>query len=163
MKQSVITFLILLTFAACEVVELDSPSAGENGEGSEQISNIGVQADDSMRAVLIIADTSSRTWAAKDFTLGGSSGNMTACRLDDEMIFFRNGNYSYNAGELCGAEDNRSNRVGSWRINYQSSQLIFDENKSNEVIAEIIGLTENELRLKGSYFNLEVRGLYTAN
>ena len=76
------------------------------------------------------------------------------------MTFNANGTYQYNGGTLCNAEDNLQTRIGSWVIDFQSNLIIFDKGTSDEYKAEIISLTENELRLKGKYLNLEIRGRY---
>lgn len=150
---------ILILIAACEVVELNSPNNGSNEE-NELIGNGQIDASDSVTFRRKISGTNDKNWITAEFTLAGSD-NLTFCRLDDKMIFNDNGSYTYNGGNtLCGAEDNRRVRTGTWELDYKNHKIIFDRGSSNEYIAEIIGLTDNEIRLKGSYFNLEVRGKY---
>lgn len=80
------------------------------------------------------------------------------------MIFLPDGTYQYSGGSnLCGAEDNRSSRIGNWEIDFSNSKIIFDRGTNNEYQADVIGLNEDELRVVGSYSGMEVRGLYTKN
>ncbi|MDB4061527.1 hypothetical protein N8371_02175 [Vicingaceae bacterium] len=106
-------------------------------------------------------DSTSKEWKTVDFTLANSN-SMKDFRLDDQMTFNVNGTDEfYRGAKSCGAEDSRSSRrIGSWEIDIENKKLIFDKDQSNEYISEIIALYATQLRLKGSYFYLEIRGSF---
>lgn len=169
MKKIINTLAIALALVACNTVELDQPILGpvnsdNNGNNNQpQIQAGDIQANDMDEAIAMIADSTTRLWRAAEFTLAGSSA-MTGCRLDDMMTFNVNGTYEYNTGRtLCGAEDNRRVRQGTWSVNIDDQEVTFDEGTSSEYTAQILELNDSVMSLRGIYLNLEVRGRYTAN
>lgn len=165
MKTYKFTMLIALfigVLTACSVEE-DEP-IGTNADG-DQVTGVddgNISATDSANFRMILTDSTSKRWTTSIFTLAGSS-NFTNCRLDDIMTFFVDGTYSYDGGQLCGAEDNQAMRNGTWELDYTNKKVYFDRGSSESHEAEVIGLKDNELRLKGSYMAMEVRGLFISN
>jgi len=159
--------VLLFTVFACSTVEEenDTPATAVDASGNvvSKVDDGTVTASDSMNFLTLISDTASKTWKTSLFTLNGST-TFTSCRLDDIMMFFPDGTYNYQGGgQLCGAEDNQSTRNGNWEIDYTNRKIIFDKGSGNEYVADVIGLTANELRVKGTYMGMEVRGLYIKN
>lgn len=162
MKNFVILFTVCFGLLSCELENLDSdPTVTAQQEDLSQQIPIGlIDASNLQEANLLLADSVQKEWKTLEFTLANSTA-MTDCRLDDEMIFNSNGTYQFSRGlKSCGGEDNRSRRTGLWEIDFDNNKLIFDKGTSMEYTSEVIGLNESELRLKGSYFNLEVRGRF---
>ena len=159
--------IVALFILACNTVEDDNadvPAAPTDVDGNV-ITTVDPQtiiAMDSINFRTLLTDSVSKRWNTLVFTLAGSNA-FTACRLDDIMVMFANGNYTYQGGQLCGAEDNVAVRNGSWEIDYTNKLIIFDKGTGNQYEAEVIGLDEDELRVKGSYMGMEVRGLYAKN
>lgn len=151
---------LLFVFAACEVVELDSPN-NNDGTDNSKIGKGNIEATDSITFRTKITGTTNKSWVTNEFTLADSD-NLTFCRLDDQLQFNADGTYRYDGGnQLCGSEDNQRIKTGTWELSYNSNAITFDKGTSKEYSAEVIALTENEIRLKGNYFNFEVRGKYT--
>ena len=161
MKKIVIALLVVSCFYACELVELEADPASSNvGTAQQKIVAGDITANTEAEAIDFLTGSSEKVWKTVDFTLS-TSNSMTDCRLDDEMIFNAHGSYEFFRGlKACGGEDNRSRRIGSWEIDFDNRKLIFDKGNTMEYVSEIIALRDNEFRLKGSYFNLEVRGLF---
>ena len=158
---SLITFVV-----ACDVNDSDEPNApvDSNGNIINNVDDGTIEATDSSNFRMLLTDTISKTWNTTLFTLAGSD-MFTSCRLDDSFIFFADGTYEYFGGNLCGAEDNKRNKIGNWELDYTARKVYFDRGTSNEYIADVIGLQKDELRVKGTYnylgSNMEVRGLYS--
>lgn len=155
--------LIALFAVSCNVVELTKPEGATDAEGNRitKVEPAAIEATDVASFTKLIADSSSKSWEASFFTLAGST-QFTNCRLDDIMIFSTDGTYLYNGGtNLCGAEDSRASRNGTWEIDYDRKMVYFDKGTSREYVAEVIGLKNDEIRLKGVYMGMEVRGLYS--
>jgi hypothetical protein len=147
--------------SACEVVDLESPESDLSSDEKEQISSSNIKNTDSVSFRMLITGNQNKSWIANDFTLAGSD-NLTFCRLDDELKFNADGTYNYDGGsQLCGAEDDSRIKSGTWKVLYSENKILFDEGLSNEYSADIIGLSESEIRLKGNYFTMEVRGKYS--
>jgi hypothetical protein len=158
-------FFALITgiflFVACDSSEDESPNATNNGPGA--IENGEIEAMNEAEFKSFIDGDGEKAWAARAFTLAGQT-SFTACRLDDIITFKADGTYEYDGGEdLCGAEDNAFLKSGTWDVNFEDLTITFDRGTSNEEVGEVIGITENEIRVKGSYMMMEVRGLYTSN
>lgn len=159
MNTRTILFFTVLAFCSCKVVELESESTNEV---NEIIGSTAIASNDSLTMVTYISGTMTKSWNTSEFTLMNAT-NMTSCRLDDIMIFNTDGTYRYDGGSnLCGAEDNQKVRIGQWVLDHINKRIIFDKGRTHEYVAQIIGLDDNEIRLKGSYFNFEVRGKYKA-
>lgn len=149
----------IIIFAACNENEDESPS---NGTADATIGEAEIAASDSVDFKALIDGGSSKVWMASAFTLAGST-TFTSCRLDDEMTLNSDGTYMYNGGiNLCGAEDNQQIKLGTWALDFSEKMLLFDAGTQDEADALVIGLTENEIRLRGAYMSMEVRGVYTA-
>lgn len=151
----------ILLLASCGE-DNDEPNQ-DNTTADVTIESSSIAANDSLELKTNIDGGSSKVWRTSAFTLAGSS-SFTSCRLDDEMQFEADGTYMFNGGEqLCGAEDNQTFRQGTWELDFENNQVIFDKETSREVTADLIGSSEDELRLKGSYMMMEVRGIFIAN
>ncbi|MCH2214955.1 MAG: hypothetical protein MK086_07270 [Flavobacteriales bacterium] len=148
-------------------------STGCNGSEEDEPSNSSSSKELNIEAAAFLATDSTsmknlidagvgKTWSTLAFTLAGSTA-FQSCRLDDEMEFNTDGTYTFRAGETCGAEDNQEVRVGTWEVNFQNETCIFDKGSSREITATVIGLSEDEFRLSGSYMMMEVRGIFTSN
>ena len=71
------------------------------------------------------------------------------------------GTYEYNGGtNLCGAEDDRTSRFGTYQIDFANQRVVFDAGTDNESVATVTGLDENAIVLEGSYLGLSIRGKY---
>ncbi len=167
MKTNKVLFLGVLMisfFTSCTVADEEDNTNATDASGNvvSKVDNGTITATDSMNFRMLLTDSVSKQWSTSLFTLAGSSV-FTNCRLDDVMLIFKDGTYSYQGGQLCGAEDNMMSRNGSWELDYSNKKIVFDRGSSNEYIAEVIGLLDNELRVKGSYMGMEVRGLYKTN
>jgi len=164
----IITSCILVSsfFIACEVVDLNEsdPIQSINGsQPSSQIEAAPIMAADSNEVASILTGNNIKNWSTTRFTLSGST-RMTNCRIDDNMSFFKNGTFRYDGGDiLCGAEDSRRIKNGRWAISFDSKTILFREDNGDEYTATIIGLNDKEIRLRGSYFKMEVKGVYTSN
>ncbi|MCZ4410221.1 lipocalin family protein [Cryomorphaceae bacterium 1068] len=161
-KTLMYSVLALFIFAACNESE-DEPQDPSNNSQDAAIQEGEVDATDAASFKMMIDAGDEKTWLASAFTLAGQT-TFTDCRLDDEMVFNVDGTYIYNGGnDLCGAEDNAQVKSGTWEIDFENRSIIFDKESNNEETAEVIGLSENEIRLQGSYMMMQVRGVYTAN
>ncbi len=153
-----------LVYSACSTVgEEDEPiTTDANGNVISRVEDGTITATDSIDFRMLITDSVSKRWTTNLFTLAGST-DFTACRLDDIMLMFADGTYTYQGGQLCGAEDNLATRNGRWELDYNNNKIYFDRGTSNEYEAEVIGLKSDELRVKGSYMGMEIRALYSFN
>ncbi|MBD99327.1 MAG: hypothetical protein CMO34_05745 [Verrucomicrobia bacterium] len=165
LNQNITAILLIVGMLACTVVENEeevTPNTGSDTENKSGIGNSPVLLADSLDLVSKIAGDNIKVWTSNRFTLSGST-LFTSCRLDDIMTFNRDGSYRYDGGsQLCGAEDNRRIRTGRWTSDFDNKRIIFDKGSSREYTADIIGFSDTELRLRGSYMSMEVRGEYQA-
>ncbi|MEM9052540.1 MAG: lipocalin family protein [Bacteroidota bacterium] len=152
---------IAVLAVGCNDSEDDEPST--SGSPTQlNIEETEILATDSVSMKNLIDSGAERTWSTSAFTLAGSTA-FQSCRLDDEMEFNSDGTYTYRAGQTCGAEDNQEVRVGTWEVDFDNKTCIFDKGSSREVTATVIGLSEDEIRLSGSYMMMEIRGIFTRN
>jgi hypothetical protein len=161
MKKALLTLsAAALIFVACAENEDEGPA---NMAADTTIGETEITAADSVNFKTLIDGGASKTWMASAFTLAGLT-TFTSCRLDDEMVLNADGTYTYDGGvNLCGAEDNQQMKSGTWTLDFSNTMLLFDVGTPNQASALVIGLTENEIRLDGSYMAMEVRGVYTAS
>ena len=160
------TFLIIvgaLLISSCEIVDIKIEEGMDEGEkqliyGPSQIPS------EEETIALFLHRGNAKFWTSEGFTLSGVSG-FQQCRLDDVIVLKEDGTYQYNGGEiLCGAEDNQKLKTGTWEINFdEGTLLIFNPGTQNEYQALVTGLEENTIVLSGSYFGLEVQGIYVSN
>jgi len=109
----------------------------------------------------ILHGGNNRTWKAHSFSLMGNPG-FQDCRLDDQVLITNTGLYKYDGGmNLCGAEDSQKLKGGEWFVS--NGQLVFTENDQSVYRADILGLVEDTLVVRGSYLGLEIKGLYISN
>ncbi len=149
-----------LIFAGCNESDDDAPS---NTATDNTIGEADIIAGDSLEFKTLIDGGDTKMWMASGFTLAGLT-TFTDCRLDDEMVLNANGTCMYNGGmNLCGAEDNQQVKSGTWELDFANTTILFDKGTSREEAALVIGLSENEIRLDGTYMFMEVRGIYTAS
>ncbi|MFT4663052.1 MAG: hypothetical protein ACI8XB_003345 [Patiriisocius sp.] len=107
----------------------------------------------------LLTGNASRSWRANTFTLMGFSQD---CRLDDTFTFNMDNTYSYNGGdELCGDEDDTINKNGTWTLDENSENIIFDQGTDNEFTAVISTAKEHEIVLTGSYLLMPISGSYS--
>jgi len=161
MKKIFIALLsTVFLFAACNSSDNDGPNAADDAVTIEEGE---IVAMDEAEFKSIIDGDAEKIWAASAFTLAGLT-TFTDCRLDDSMLFRSDGTYEYNGGQdLCGAEDDAFIKTGTWEVNFDDATIIFDKGTSNEEVGEVIGMTETEIKLKGAYMMMEVRGVYTSD
>lgn len=161
MKAKILIALTAGFLTACNVSESYSPILDNTTDLDEnKIAAVSFEVNSKAEAEMVLTNGSERTWKTANFTLSNST-NLTECRNDDKFEFNSNGTYTYDGGvTLCNAEDSKRIKIGSWRIDFENSKLIFDEGTNQEYIADVIGLNSEEIRLKGKYFNLEIRGRY---
>jgi hypothetical protein len=160
-KTILLSAFALLVFTACNESD-DEPQDPANNSQDVAIQDGEVEATDAVSFKMLIDNDDTKTWSASAFTLAGQT-TFTDCRLDDEMVFNADGTYIYNGGtETCGGED-RQAQTGTWEIDFDNLSIIFDKETSHEETAAVLGLSENEIRLQGSYMMMQVRGVYTAN
>ena len=159
-KLLFVLFSCCLIMGACNSSDNEEPNSTDDAVTIEEGE---IVATDEAEFKSIIDGEGEKIWAASAFTLAGLT-TFTDCRLDDSMLFRSDGTYEYNGGrDLCGAEDNAFIKTGTWEVNFDDSTIIFDKGTSNEEVGEVIGMTETEIRLKGAYMMMEVRGIYTSN
>lgn len=163
-KIPLLSVLAIAFLSSCSVSDDDEVSTATDANGNvvNTVDNGIVVATDSVNFRMLLTDSVFKEWKTSLFTLAGST-TFTDCRLDDIMLLFKDGTYNYQGGKLCGAEDNEMNRNGSWELDYSNKKIYFDKGSSNEYVAEVIGLLNNELRVKGAYMGMEIRGLYKTN
>ncbi len=157
-KLKLLTLMLSLSLATgCSVVELDTP---------EQISVASPVGTPATEAELFASLTNedSREWQALTFQLEGLQG-FQSCRLDDTFIFFDDGTYRYDGGEvLCGGADDARVKTGLWEINFDNLELTFDRGTSLESVARLAGLENNRMELRGQVeiFGqfLDIQGIY---
>lgn len=155
--------LVPLVFLLIACDTSDNEPSNSMNDDSLTIERDEIVAMDEAEFKAIIDGDGEKVWEASAFTLAGLT-TFTACRLDDSMTFKSDGTYEYNGGQdLCGAEDNAFIKTGTWEVNFDDATIIFDKGTSNEEVGEVIGMTETEIRLKGAYMMMEVRGIYTSN
>jgi len=107
----------------------------------------------------VLTGNSEKTWSATAFTLAGTTQD---CRMDDTFTFNLDNTYSYNGGDnLCGAEDNAQIKSGTWTLDENEENIIFDEGTDYEYSAAITTAGHHELVLTGSYLMMTVSGSYT--
>jgi len=162
LAKIILSILIILGLFSCTVVDNEETLPIDNADNSNnsEILYNPVLISDSLDLVKKIAGDNMKTWTASRFTLSGST-LFTSCRLDDIMTFNRDGSYRYDGGnQLCGAEDNRRVKTGNWTTDFEKKTILFDEGTLKEYSAVIIGFSDTELRLRGTYMSMEVRGEY---
>ncbi len=154
MKYQIFFFLLCL-FPGCNLVTLEDGSVEGIVAGPRTVPS----SEEQIESILV--GDSKRTWKAYQFTLLGNAGFQN-CRLDDQMVLSIDKSYSYNGGQvLCGAEDNKEFKSGNWFV--QNDKLIFVENEQTQYAAQILGLVQDTLVIRGTYLGLEIKGLYIAN
>ena len=163
MKKIFLVCIVFASFTACELEELDDmqgqAQTQENSNDQVVVDNL-FTPKSKIEAESILTGANQKEWITTSFTLGGSS-TVGSCRLDDEMTFNSNKTYFYLRGASCLGEDTQAQRTGSWELNFDTRKIIFDSGTSSEYTAAITGLTDSEIRLQGSYFNLEIKGVFT--
>ena len=149
--------LSLALVAGCSIVDLETPNQ------DSVASPIGTPSTEA-ELFTSLTNEDSREWRALSFQLEGLEG-FQACRLDDTFIFFDDGTYRYDGGEvLCGGADDTRIKTGLWEINFDNLQLTFDRGTSLESVASLSGLENNRIELRGQVeiFGqfLDIRGIY---
>lgn len=161
-----VLFICFLAFlASCDLVKIQE-------EGTKEVDPLGeiptLPATESEFTQLFHSDAG-HTWQADGFTLAGTEGFLN-CRLDDKIILKANttnsliGTYEYNGGnDLCGAEDDKKSKFGTYQIDFENAKVIFDGGTDNETSAAISGLDDKSIVLEGSYLGMTIRGKYLLN
>mgnify|MGYP000120634159 CR=1 FL=1 len=154
----IITMLIaLISISACSVVELETP------EQLDIASPLGTPATEA-ELLAELTNSDSREWQALTFQLEGLDG-FQSCRLDDTFIFFDNGTYRYDGGEvLCGGADDARVKTGLWEIDFDNLAITFDQGTTLESTAQISGIEDNRMELRGEVEifeqTLNIQGIY---
>ncbi len=159
LKTCGIILFILSTLPACSLVDLEEP-----GPTTPVEPPAGIPLTEEEFIFELAATDDSRMWSALTFQLEGLNG-FQFCRLDDTFIFFSNGTYRYDGGEvLCGGEDNTRIKTGIWELSFQDSQIIFDRQTSKEYRTTVAGLENGRMELTGQVEifgqSLDISGIY---
>jgi hypothetical protein len=159
--NSTMLVVALLILAGCSLVELDEPGPTAPVDIPE-----GLPAT-AAAITTALAGNDSRLWTTLTFELEGMAG-FQSCRLDDTFIFFVDGTYRYDGGEvLCGGADDQRIKTGIWELDFDKSQLIFDRGTSIAYTSDITGLEDNRLQLNGEVdiFGqmMDIEGIYETN
>jgi len=144
--------------SACDLVELDSPAPQDAIP-----SPVGFP-DNAEAFITAISSNERQEWQALTFNLEGLDGFQN-CRLDDTFVFFGNGTYRYDGGEvLCGGADDERIKTGTWKADFDNLQIIFDETTDLESIARLIGIQDNHMELASTVDifgqTLAIQGIY---
>lgn len=111
--------------------------------------------DNVMEIKAILSGNSSRSWISRKFELE-VYGSLD-CRADDIFTFFNDGTYEYDGGNLlCGDSDNQQIVQGTWEVDLENNQLIFDKNQDTQAIAKYVKVREDLLRVMGSWNSLSI-------
>jgi hypothetical protein len=138
--KSVWSLFAFVLISGCNVVELDELTEVPNIQGIPSTQEEFVNA---------IAGESSREWSTIAFQLEGLQG-FQHCRSDDTFIFLSDGTYRYDGGEiLCGGEDNQRIKTGTWEINPDTNEIIFDITTNKEYSAQVIAIQDGKMQLRG--------------
>lgn len=149
--------LALMSINACSVVELETP------DQLDIASPLGTPATEA-ELLAELTNSDSREWQALTFQLEGLEG-FQSCRLDDTFIFFDNGTYRYDGGEvLCGGADNTRVKTGLWELDFANLEITFDRGTTIESTAQIAGLEDTRMELRGEVEifgqTLVIQGIY---
>ena len=118
--------------------------------------------DNSNDAQMLLRGENSKIWVNESFEL--SVFGSLECRKDDIFTFFNDGTYEYDGGEmLCGDSDSQQIQKGTWELNLDENQIIFDKGSDMEARADLIVLKEDKIRAMGSWNNLDIDATYTSN
>jgi len=153
--------LLAIAFSAgCSLVDLDEPNELDLIEAP-----IGLPSTQE-ELVNAIAGESGKSWETLTFKLEGLDG-FQFCRLDDTFMFFSNGTYRYDGGEmLCGGEDNLRVKTGTWEIKFDTKEIIFDRTTNKEHSTQIVGIEDGKMLLRGQVeifgIALDIEGIYQA-
>lgn len=151
----------LLLLAGCNLVELDEPGPTAPVDIPEGLPATAAE------ITTALAGDDSRLWTTLTFELEGMAG-FQSCRLDDTFIFFVDGTYRYDGGAvLCGGADDQRIKTGTWELDFDNSQLIFDRGTSKAYNSDITALEDNSMQLNGEVdiFGqiMEIEGVYETN
>ena len=156
-----ILFVAFAVLSACNLVDVKN-----SGNETDPLGTIPSFPATETEFTQYFHSSEGHTWTADGFLLAGTSGFLD-CRLDDRIILKANttnplsGTYEYNGGDdLCGAEDDKASKFGTYQINYESKTIIFDAGTNNESTAKVSGLDEEAIVLEGEYMGLTIRGKY---
>ncbi len=157
--QLTLALVFTSLISACSLVDLDEP-----GPTAPVDPPLGLPATAEELLTAIAGTESGRTWSAETFELEGLSG-FQLCRLDDTFMFFTDGTYRYDGGEvLCGGEDDQRIKTGTWELDFENSQILFDRETSKEYTATIAAAEGNRMQLLGQVeiFGqlLDIEGIY---
>lgn len=157
-KLKLIVLTLSLSLAVgCSVIELETP------EQLDIASPLGTPATEA-QLLAELTNSDSREWQALTFQLEGLDG-FQSCRLDDTSIFFDNGTYRYDGGEvLCGGADDARVKTGLWEVDFDNLAITFDRGTTLESTALISGIEDNRMELRGEVDifgqTLNIQGIY---
>jgi len=157
-KNSTYFFIIILVlYSSCELAQLEEPS--ELSDNEMQLPTSLPVSEEEFGD--LFHGNSIKTWVAMSFSVG--SLELQDCRLDDNIIINSEGTYEYDGGsDLCGAEDNRQNKSGTWSINESLSKITFTDGATS-YSADLAALVSDTLVVHGNYLGLTVEGVYVTN
>ena len=166
MKTKLSVYLIVLlsaTSISCDVVDLGNTDSFDEGLLTEEGLNGPTTSPDTREEILnLLHNENFKEWEAEGFTLMGFSG-LLPCRLDDSMTLMSDGTYQYDGGNsLCGAEDNARIKEGTWELSDDLQSIDFTEG-TNTYTAQLIGITSDQITLRGAYQGLSINAVYTSN
>ncbi len=154
--MSAMTLMTLGIGVGCNLVKLDEP---------DPIVEAPIGLPSTQDGLLIaIAGESGKDWKTLSFTLEGHDG-IQICRLDDTFMFFSNGTYRYDGGDLlCGGADDTRVKTGTWEINFDDKKIIFDRTTNIEHDATIVAVQEGKMLLQGHVdifgIAMDIAGIY---
>ncbi len=149
MRNAVIFFSLLFLVISCNDSKEETMDPGLIVEAP----------DDQMEIEEILAGTTSRAWVNESFNL--EIYGSLECRSDDIFTFFEDGTFEYDGGQLlCGDSDNSQIVTGTWEVDVDNNQIIFDKGLNSEVRADYITVKESELRVIGSWNSLSIDASY---
>ena len=107
---------------------------------------------------VILTDNDMRTWMTKNFTLAGMN---LECREDDTFQFMEDGTFKFDGGDmLCGLEDILKVRTGTWKVLIDENRIEFDLGSQEIYYANYQKITEEEIRLTGSWAGMKLVGTF---
>lgn len=151
-------FLSIISVYACNIVSLDeSTSTIDNLQSITIVNNFPLN---SASLNTILTNQSTKSWTVTGFTIGGSN-TFQNCRLGDKIVLNSNGSYSYDGGsQLCGAEDNKKIKSGSWEADFDNRILYFDRGTINEIEVYIETCESSKVIISTRYFGMAILGQF---
>ncbi len=114
--------------------------------------------DNPMEIRTILSSSNSKEWVTTEFTMAGME---LECRLDDTFEFNNDGSFRFDGGDkLCGLEDILTIREGTWTLMADENKIKFDLGSGEVYFADYQKITEEEIRLSGSWGGMKIKGAF---